>query len=224
MAKTASAPAPLPGATSHKGFDAGSDDVHAALSDVITAVEGAGIPYVLIGGLASSVLGRGRCTGDIDLLVKPEDARPVLRVLEPHGFETEEINPHWLFKATRGGVLVDVLFKTTGDIYLDDEMLERAVTRTFRDVPVRVVAPEDLVVIKAIVHNEETPRHWHDALGIVAAGPLDWDYLVRRARKSPRRVLSLLLYALSIDLVVPPEPIRRLYELLFADGAAEVIA
>ena len=41
---------------------------------------------------------------------------------------------------------------------------------------------------------------------------LDWDYLERRARRAPRRVLSLLIYAQSIDLFVPNRVIRSLFE------------
>jgi hypothetical protein len=73
------------------------------------------------------------------------------------------------------------------------------------------------VVVKALAHDEESSRHWFDALGIVAGGDLDWEYLVRRAAKGPRRVLSLLLYATSVDLVVPPSVIRRLHASAFAE-------
>ena len=45
----------------------------------------------------------------------------------------------------------------------------------------RELAPEDLVVMKAISHDEESPRHWHDALGVLATVDLDWDYLLERA-------------------------------------------
>ena len=68
--------------------------------------------------------------------------------------------------------------------------------------------------IKAIVHDEETPRHWHDALAIIANGGLDWDYFVRRASKGARRVLSLLLYAVSVDLIVPVEVMRQLAQMV----------
>ncbi len=67
-------------------------------------------------------------------------------------------------------------------------------------------------MIKALIHDEETPRHWHDALALVAAGDLDWDYAVWRARKGSRRVLSLLFYALSIDLAVPARVIAALLD------------
>jgi hypothetical protein len=83
-----------------------------------------------------------------------------------------------------------------------------------------VIPPEDLIVIKAIVHDEETPRHWHDALGVIARAQLDWDYLLARASHSPRRVLSLLLYALSLDLWVPASAVRRLAERVVFDQEA----
>ena len=66
-------------------------------------------------------------------------------------------------------------------------------------------------------------RQLADALGVVAAGGFDWDYLVRRADKGPRRVLSLLLYATSVDLVVPPSVIRRLHERAFTDRVDEAL-
>jgi Uncharacterised nucleotidyltransferase len=208
----------LPGAASHDGFEQWSPDVfEAVFGEAIAAIEDAKLPYVLIGGLASAALGRPRCSADVDLLVRPGDARAALRALGGRGFETEETNPHWLFKGTKRGVLVDLLFKGPRDIYLDEAMLARARLAPVFGKPLRIAPPEDLVVMKALVHDEETPRHWHDALALVAAGDLDWEYLVWRARKGSRRVLSLLLYATSIDLAVPCSAIDAL--LLQIDGA-----
>jgi hypothetical protein len=161
------------------------------------------------------VLGRPRCSSDIDLFVKPQDAQRSLDALAAIGFGTERTNPHWLYKAFRDDALVDILFKTKGDIYLDDEMLARAPFRQVAGVNARVVPPEDLLVIKALVHDEETPRHWFDALGLLAQEPLDWPYLLRRARRGPRRVLSLLSYASSLDLPVPRDVILQLVHLAF---------
>ena len=77
-------------------------------------------------------------------------------------------------------------------------------------------APEDLLVVKAIVASEHVPQHWYDALAIVGRGDLDWDYLVARAsRHGVRRVVSLLLYAQSNDIAVPPRPVRELFALLY---------
>jgi predicted nucleotidyltransferase len=176
----------------------------------IHAFELAEVPYVLIGGMASAALGRPRCSSDIDLFVMPESAPYALEVLAKAGFTTEVTNPAWLFKAFRDDILVDLLFKSAGDIYLDREMLRRAKLHTVLGTEVRVIPPEDLIVIKAIVHDEETPRHWHDALSLIPRRDLDWDYLLTRADHAPRRVLALLVYATSCDLWVPSLALRKL--------------
>ena len=211
---------PLPGATTHGGLEATPEELKAAVEDVVTVLHEDAIPFLFVGGIAAGLLGRGRYTGDIDLFVRPEDAPRVLRALERADFTTSELNPHWIFKGIRGPVLVDVLFTLKNDIRLDDEMLARATVRSFLGVDIPLIPPEDLLVVKAIVFDEETPRHWYDALGLIAGGPLDWDYLVRRAQRSPRRVLSLLNFALSADLIVPKTPIERLYGMVMADDAA----
>jgi predicted nucleotidyltransferase len=181
--------------------------------EAIAAVERGSIPYAFIGGIASALHGRPRWTHDVDLFVRPEDAGRALDALAEGGFATQRTDDFWLYKGIKDGVLVDVIFRSTGDFYLDDEMLERSSIEEFKGLRLRVVAPEDLVVIKAVVHDEKTPRHWFDALGIIARAELDWDYLVRRARRAARRVASLLLYAQSNDLPVPPRAVRELFDL-----------
>jgi predicted nucleotidyltransferase len=207
----------LPGAAIHEGSSADMETIGRVLADACRALERGSVPYALIGGMASAALGRPRCSSDIDLLVVPELAVKALELLEQQGFRTEQTNPNWLFKAFREAVLVDLLFKSKGDIYLDDEMLERTRSLEVGGHPVRVISPEDLIVIKALAFDEETSRHWYDALGLVAEGGLDWSYLVYRARKGSRRVLSLLVYATSIDLRVPPQVIRELCSLCYAE-------
>jgi predicted nucleotidyltransferase len=210
---------PLPGSTTHGGLEATPVELRAAVEDAVGVLRDDGIPFLFVGGIAAGLLGRGRYTGDIDLFVRPEDSRRTLQSLERAGFETSELNPHWIFKGIRGSVLVDVLFTLKGDIRLDDEMLDRAPVRTFLGVDIPLLPPEDLIIVKAIVFDEETPRHWYDALGMIAGGPLDWDYLVRRARKSPGRMLSLLTFARSNDLLVPRSAIERLYRMVIDDDA-----
>lgn len=192
------------------------DSLTRTMLDAIEAIEHAAIPYVVVGGLASSLLGRPRMTDDIDLLVRRDDALAALQALADAHFETEETNPQWIFKARRDDVEVDLLFWLKGDVYLDDEMLERARDEELGNRTVRVMPPEDLIVVKAVIHDEQTPRHWHDALGVIAKQDLDWDYLYRRARHGARRVLALLLYAQSNDLIVPDDAIKGLYETIYS--------
>jgi len=185
------------------------------LKIAVHAVESAGIAYVMIGGIPSSIMGRNRWTedgADIDFFVNAQDTHRTLGALEEAGFLTKEAEPHWLYKATRDRVVVDVIYRSSGDIYLDAEMVDRSFEGEFKSVPVRLVSAEDLIVMKAIAHREETARYWHDALGILGRADLDWEYLLRRARQyGARRILSLLIYAQSNDIAVPSHVVRDLY-------------
>jgi predicted nucleotidyltransferase len=183
------------------------------LRETAEVLRSAGLAHVFMGGLASAALGRPRWTHDIDVFVKPEDARRALAILEAAGFRTQETDPEWLFKALKDDVLVDVIFLSDGRVVLDQEMARRARWADVEGIPLPVISAEDLIVIKALVHKERSPRHWFDALALLRREDLDWDYLLDRARLyNPLRVLSLLYYARSSDQVVPAEAIRRLRE------------
>jgi predicted nucleotidyltransferase len=190
------------------------DDEHLAhaLRDVVTALDGSGVSYLLMGGVGAQTFARPRGTDDIDVFVRSEDTQRVRDVLAEDGFETEETDPTWLSKAWKHGVLVDIISRSKGDIYLDDEMMARASTCEFKGITVTVISPEDLLVIKAVAAAEHSAHHWYDALALVSRASLDWEYVERRAlRAGPRRVLSLLLYAESNDLAVPAQIVESLF-------------
>lgn len=193
------------------------DVFRSVLGDAVDAIEGAGLRYVLIGGVGSAALGRPRWTHDIDFFVTPVDADAVLTALGHAGFSTERTNEHWIYKATRNDIVADIIFRTVGDIYLDDEMIQRAVRADFLGVRAFVAPPEDQIVIKAIAHDEQSARHWNDALALIADCTVDWEYLLTRAMRGARRVLSLLVYAQSNDLIVPTWVIDRLYRHIYAE-------
>lgn len=199
-----------------------SDLFLSVLDDAMDALREADIPFLLIGGIGSAVYGRDRGTRDIDLFVRPEMADRVLAVLGERGFETRHEYEHWLYKAFKHGVLVDVIFRSSRDILLGDEMLVRARMMPFRGRDLPVAPPEDMIVMKAQATSEDTPRYWYDALAIVGQQTdLDWDYLVERSlQHGARRMLSLLLFASSVDLIVPPGPIAALNEAVAAGGSA----
>lgn len=203
------------GDDSFEGRDVDDATFLAVLVETLEAMDSAGVRYLLIGGIASSLLGRPRWTHDIDLFVFPHDAAAALEALGRAGFRTQETDPHWLFKAIKGGVLVDILFQSTGGIYLDEEMVARATIADFHGVEVRMASREDLVVMKAAAHTEQAARYWHDAVALVAHPGIDWEYFVYRARHAARRVLSLLIYAQSNDLAVPDAVIRDLVDQVY---------
>jgi predicted nucleotidyltransferase len=195
-----------------------ADRFNAVLGDTVEAMESSGIRYVFIGGIASGGLGRPRSTHDIDIFVRPEDAELSLRALAKFGFRVEKTDPSWLYKGFKKSILVDVIFKSKGEIYLDPEMYQRVTLAEFHGRQLRLVAPEDLLIIKAAAHSELTPGHWHDAIALLTHSNLDWEYLMKRARRAPRRILSLLLYAQSVDVFVPNGVIHQLYSSVFDES------
>jgi predicted nucleotidyltransferase len=185
------------------------------LERAVEAMHAARVPHLLIGGVAGGVYGRPLETMDIDFFVRPDDADRAIDRLEEAGFETERTAPHWLYKAYRSGVVIDVIFCSSGDMYLDPEMLRRSREGETHGVRVALISPEDLIVLKALAHSEPTARYWFDALAVLARSEIDWPYLIARARHGPKRILSLLLYAQSIDLPVPGDPVRAIRDLAF---------
>ncbi len=188
------------------------------LFDALDALEEDKISYALIGGVASHGLGRPRATQDIDIFVRPEDSGAALEALVRKGFRTEKTDLSWLFKGFKDEVLVDIIFKSRGDIYFDHEMEERSKPVDYHGRKVKTVSPEDLIIIKCTVHDEIGPHHWHDALAVLSHATLDWDYLLKRARRSPRRLLALLLYAQSNDIWIPNRAIFELFRDVFGDS------
>jgi predicted nucleotidyltransferase len=219
MAETSTPPAVLRGpAGSHLrddhygGATPARETVTEVVAAVVAALHAAEVPFVVVGGLVTAAVSRPRTTDDIDVFVQPHHAGAALDGLEAAGFDVERTDPMWLYKAWLDGVLVDVIFRSTGDIYLDDEMLARATWQDCRGTRARMISAEDLLVIKAVTTTENGSHHWYDALGIIGRTPLDWAYVVRRARQAgPRRVLSLLLYAESNDLAVPSDVVEELF-------------
>jgi hypothetical protein len=198
----------------HTGSD--DDAFPGVLADVVEALDA--LPFGVIGGVASAAFGRPRWTKDIDVFCRAEDAELALDLLAARSFRVERTNPMWIYKAFRDDIQIDVIFKARSEVYFDEAMLERVRRVEVDGVTVPVLAAEDIVVMKAMAVDEESPWHWYDALGILAAVDLDWDYLLQRARKSPNRVLSLLHYAISIDIPVSRRALRRLHESVVASS------
>lgn len=188
---------------------------HRVLGDAISALEGAAVPYVLFGSIAASVYGKPEQSGDIDLLIERAGVRVALDALSDAGFDTQETDPTWLSKAFRDGVMVDLMTQLVGGLFLDDEMRSHARRMDLAGNAIAVVSPEDLLVIEAAANSPENQAHWYVAIRILMRTPLDWKYLLERARLAPRRVLSLLVYAQSEDIEVPEQAVRDLLERVY---------
>lgn len=192
------------------------DKFNRVLFSALDALQANQIPYALIGGIAASGMGRPRSTHDIDIFVRPEDSEAALESLAKNGFEPERTDPRWLYKGWKEEMMVDIIFKSQGDIYFDSEMQSRTRLIHYHGRNIPAVAPEDLVIIKAAVHSEVGPHHWHDALAILSHAPVDWPYLLKRARRATRRILALLIYAQANDIWIPNQVIHELYNSIFS--------
>jgi predicted nucleotidyltransferase len=185
----------------------------AVLDDAVAAFRGSGISFLLMGSIATSTMGRRRAVTDIDVFVRDHDVGAALAALDDAGFETMVVSKNWLAKAFKDEVLVDVISRSTHDITLTDEILAQAVEIDVAGRSLPAVSAEDLVVMKAVATSEDTSRYWFDALGLLGRPDLDWAYLARRAKQhGARRVLSLLFFARSIDLIVPDEILDELQD------------
>jgi len=185
----------------------------AVLDDAVAAFRGSGISFLLMGSIATSAMGRRRAVTDIDVFVRDHDVGAALAALDGAGFETMVVSKNWLAKAFKDEVLVDVISRSTHDITLTDEILAQAVEIDVAGRSLPAVSAEDLVVMKAVATSEDTSRYWFDALGLLGRPDLDWAYLARRAKQhGARRVLSLLFFARSIDLIVPDEILDELQD------------
>lgn len=214
MADTAPRNTPVTGGQEDGLNGSNHEAFGAALARTIEVLSEARLDFAMIGGVASAGYGRARWTKDIDVFCRSEDAAPALEALAANGFEIEHTNPTWIYKAFRDGIQIDVIFKSKGGFYFDDRAASRVQSVSLEGVELPAIAPEDLVVMKALSHDEESPRHWYDALGVLASASLDWDYLLERARLGPNRVLALLHYALSVDVPVPTSAVNNLHELV----------
>jgi hypothetical protein len=188
------------------------------LGAAVDALEGAGIPYAVFGSVAATHYGRPGAAEDIDIMVRRNDARAALEVLAGSGFSTDETDPDWIYKAGTEGVLLDVIFQVRSGIALDDEVLSHTRTVESFGRPVRLVSPEDQLLIEAVSDEEQAREHWFNGLSILVRTNVDWPYLEQRARYGANRTLSFLLYARSLDYVVPDDVLRRLFREVVPDG------
>jgi hypothetical protein len=182
------------------------------LAEAVGIVEDEGIPYVVAGSIASSFWGRPTSVGDLDLVIDPTDAKRLLKRFDSEGFETEITNPQWLYKAKKFDQTVDLIFEMEGPLYLDDPMVAHSIIEEIEGTRLRLISAEDFVLSQAMAFEEDTPDYWFHALGVLATATIDWDYLIERASRGPRRMLSLMIFAQSNDLPVPDSAIRRLFE------------
>lgn len=155
-----------------------------AAAEVARFLEGRGIPYFIIGGLALQHWGEPRLTRDVDItvLVASEELESfvdaVLSRFSPRFPDAREfaLRHRVLLVRAQNGIPIDISLGIPG---YEDEAFERAVEVHFPEVgKLRLIGPEDLIIHKCIAGR---PRDVEDVEGILIRQRLKLDLeLVRR--------------------------------------------
>lgn len=175
----------------------------AVLEQASTAFEENHVPFVVGGGLAAEAYHLRETVNDIDLFVRPIDAPRGLRALADAGFYAWIEDPRWLYKATKDEVTVDIIYESSGVVHVGDETFRRARWTLMDHSRLPIMPPEDFFVMKAAAATPSAPKHWLDAISLLASQPMDWEYLASRATRNARKVLQAIVHAYDEGVPVP---------------------
>ena len=161
------------------------DQMLETLKKVAGLLREAQIPFLLGGGLAVWARGGPESDHDLDLMLRERDAERAREVLAEAGLETEKPPEGWLYKAFDGEVMVDLIFRPTGQP-MEEDVFERAEELNVNAVPMQVMSLEDVLVTKlaalreheldydSVVEMARTVREqieWHDVRERTAESP-----------------------------------------------------
>jgi predicted nucleotidyltransferase len=156
-----------------------------ALRKAVGALNDAGVPFLLGGGLACWARGAPESDHDVDLFLRPEHAERAAEVLAAAGMRIERPPEGWLFKAYDDDVYVDLIFEpSSGPV--DDELFARADELVVRSVPMKVASVTDVLAAKLLALTEQDPDYG-DVLQIARAlrEQIDWARLRAATDESP---------------------------------------
>ncbi len=123
-------------------------------------LEGSGVPYLVIGGLASSILGEPRMTADLDLLLygQNKDLSIFLKKARQAGFDVDEkkaladAESRLCFEMKLGSLHVDCLIAGTA---FEFEALGRSRILKFQEIQLHLPSIEDFLLLKLIAGRDK---------------------------------------------------------------------
>ena len=161
--------------------------------DALRTLNDAGIPFVVSGLYAIyEYTGIYRQTKDLDLFFQPEHIIPAARALKEAGFRTELEQDHWLAKAFKGDILVDMIFGMgNGLAFIDEPWYRHSRAGILAATPVRVAPPEELLWHRLFVSE----RHRYDMADIVhliltRGDELNWERIIARTGEHWRLLIA----------------------------------
>lgn len=166
--------------------------------DVLVLLNESRIPFAVSGAIAlQQHTGICRNTKDLDIFLSAHDAAAALACLMQNGFKCEVCDPVWLAKAHRDNYFVDLITgMSNAVITVDASWIKHSHPGNVLGVPVRLLAPEELLVSKLFVTRRER-FDGADIAHIVYAthGKLDWGRILSHVGDHWEILLwSLMLY------------------------------
>jgi predicted nucleotidyltransferase len=167
--------------------------IQETLKRVVSALDEAEVPFVIGGSLASWARGGPDTTHDLDVMVRPEDARRAQHALVRAGMRAEDPPETWLLKAWDGDVLVDLIHHPSG-LEVDDDLLASAECVNAASMDFKVMSVEDVLFTKLNALNE----HYLDFTSLLQISravreQVDWKRLRERVGGSPYAVAYFCL-------------------------------
>jgi hypothetical protein len=150
---------------------------------VLDVMRQSGPPF-LVGGAYGLAYYTGivRHTKDLDLFVRPADARRALDALSAAGLRTEVTFTHWLGKAFGGEDFIDVIWSSgNGLCPVDDVWFAHAIAADVMGGPARLCPVEEMVWQKAFIQERER-FDGADVIHLIRAcgRTMDWPRLLDR--------------------------------------------
>src|SRR5262249_44252412 len=130
-----------------------------------------GLPFLLGGTYALSVYtGITRATKDLDIVCKPSDCTSILQHFKRLGYAVEIEDERWIAKVFRGEHFFDLIFASWhGAMPVSDRWFDHAPRVEIFGMPVRVIAPTELIWSKARSTAASLRRRGHRASDTQAA-------------------------------------------------------
>lgn len=134
-----------------------SQEAHAFYQKALQLLNEQGFPFLIGGAYAlRHYTDIYRDTKDLDLFCKAEDYPRILKLFSQEGMATEVTDPRWLAKVFQHEHFIDFIFNTTNNICpVDDSWFAHGIDGTLFDVPIRLLAAEEVLWTKLYVQNRE---------------------------------------------------------------------
>jgi Uncharacterised nucleotidyltransferase len=164
-----------------------------ALRRAASALKANGPEFALAGGYALWVHGGPEPAHDADFVVAEPDADAAADTLSAAGFDIERTPEDWLFKASAGTAVVDVLHRVNGEP-VDPELIRSAEARDVLAIRMPVLSPTDVLIQKLRSLHE----HYCDFTTLLPAvravrEQVDWERLRTGTKDNDFAVAFLVL-------------------------------